>query len=115
MLISILAFATAGSMAQAPVPDTDTTSTPIREGDPTLETLPRGLDYVEDKKRITPEELPDAVKQTLESGTRYGKWKEEATIFHDRNQDEYIVEVDIAGKTSTYRFDKEGKPIVQKE
>lgn len=36
-------------------------------------------------------------------------------IFHDRNKDEYVVEFGEAGKTSSYRFDKEGKPIIQKE
>ena len=80
-----------------------------------METLPRGLDYVEDKRRITVEELPDAVRQTLESGTRYGNWKEEATVFHDRNKDEYILEIITAGKEETYRFNKEGKPIIQEE
>lgn len=110
----LVAVAAGSVSAQAPVPDTDTTSTPIKQGDPTIETMPRGLDYVEDKQRIKAEELPDAVKQTLQSGTRYGDWKE-ATVFHDRNKEEYILEVTKAGNTATYRFDKEGKPIIQEE
>ena len=100
--------------SQAPVPDPDTVGVPIQQGDPAIEAMPRDLDYVDDKKRISMEALPDAVRQKLDSGTRYSNWKE-AAIFHDRNQDEYVVEFTEAGKTTTYRFTKEGKPIVREE
>lgn len=110
----LLLIAAVNGFSQAPIPDADTVGTPIQQGDPTLESMPPGLDYVEDKKRITPEELPDPVRETLESGTSYKNWKE-GNLFHDRNTDEYIVEHRDAGKTTTYRFTKEGKPIIQKE
>lgn len=101
-------------LSQAPVPDPDTVGVPIQQGDPAIEAMPRDLDYVDDKKKISTDELPEAVRKTLDSGTRYSNWKE-AAIFHDRNQDEYIVQFTYAGNTTTYRFTKEGKPIVQKE
>lgn len=114
LLFIWLFVAVVKGFSQTPVPDSDTVGNPIQQGDPALETMPPGLDYVEDKKRIRPEELPDPVRRTLESGTRYGNWQE-ALIFHDRNKDEYIVEFIDAGKTTSYRFDKEGKPIIHKE
>ena len=111
MLLLVISL---NGVAQTPVPDPDTVGNPIQQGDPAIEAMPPGLDYVDDKKRITPDELPDPVRQTLEGGTRYNNWKQ-AVIFHDRNKDEYIVEFKKAGKTTSYRFDKEGKPIIQKE
>lgn len=112
MLLFVLAAV--NGFSQTPVPDPDTVGNPIQQGDPALETMPPGLDYVDDKKRIAPEELPDPVRRTLESDTRYSKWKE-ALIFHDRNKNEFVVEFTEAGKTTSYRFDREGKAIIQKE
>jgi hypothetical protein len=99
--------------SQNPVPDPDTIPNPVQEGDPAIKTLPPRLDYVEDKQRIRAEELPDAVRQTLESDARYANWKD-ATIFRDENTDEYIVEFREEGKTTTYKFSKEGTPIMEK-
>lgn len=110
----LLLVAAAEGFSQTPIPDPDTVGNPIQQGDPALETLPPGLDYVDDKRRIKPEELPDPVRRTLESNARYTKWKD-AMIFHDRNKDEYILEFTEAGETTSHRFDKEGKPVIQKE
>jgi len=110
----MLLCAAASGFSQTPVPDPDTVGNPIQQGDPAIETLPPGLDYVDDKKRIRPEELPDPVRQTLESDPRYNNWKE-AMIFHDRNKDEYIVEFEEAGKSTKHRFAKDGEPIIAKD
>jgi hypothetical protein len=112
-LVFIAALSVSG-LAQNPVPDPDTVQTPVQEGDPTIETLPRGLDYVEKKKKITPEELPDAVKQSLESSAQYTEWQK-AAIYHEENKDEYLVEFFTQGRTTTYRFDKDGKPIIEEK
>ena len=112
--LTFVILTTITSVAQNPVPDPDTTQNPIQEGDPALETLPPRLDYVEDKKRITPQEVPDVVKQTLESSAQYTDWQK-ATIYHDKNKDEYLVEFASEGKTTTYRFNKEGKPVVEEK
>lgn len=109
----LLLLAAADGFSQTPIPDPDTVGNPIQQGDPAIETLPPGLDYVEDKKRIKHEELPDAVRRTLESGTRYSNWKD-AMIFHDRNKDEYIIEFAKPDNSTTYRFSKDGEPIIQK-
>lgn len=100
--------------AQNPVPDPDTISTPVQEGDPAITTLPPRLDYIEDRKRITPEEVPDPVRQSLESSAQYANWQK-AMIYHDKNKDEYLVEFTDKGTTTTYRFNKEGNPIIEKK
>ena len=99
-------------LAQNPVPDPDTIPNPVQEGDPAVRQLPPRLDYIEDKKRITPEEVPDPVKVTLEGSTQYTDW-EKAMIYHDKNKDEYVVEFKEGGKTTTHRFNKEGRPILE--
>ena len=115
LILSTLLFiaaATVTAFSQNPVPDPDTVQTPVQQGDPALETIPRGLDYVEKKKRITAQELPEPVKQSLESSAEYAEWQR-ASIYHEENKDEYLVEFHSQGKTTTYRFNKEGKPIVE--
>ena len=114
ILILLISIAAINAFAQTPVPKSDTATIVIQQGDPAIETLPRGLDYVEDKKQIALEELPDPVRETLESDPRYVGWRD-ATIFHEQNKDEYLVEVSKDGKTTTYRLDKDGKPIIQEE
>jgi hypothetical protein len=99
-------------IAQTPVPESDTVSNPIREGDPAIHTLPPRMDYIENKKRITPEEIPQPVRQTLESDVQYQDWQK-AAIFHEENKDEYIVEFKQGDKTTAYRFNKEGAPIIE--
>ena len=110
--LSVLCASTA-VWSQNPVPDPDTIPNPVKQGDPAIRTLPPRMDYVEDLKRIRPAELPDPVRQTLESDTRYMDWKE-ATIFHDRNTDEYVVEFRKEERTITHRFNRDGVPIVEK-
>lgn len=114
MLISLALtlIAAAPAFSQNPIPDADTLQNPVQEGDPAVRTLPPRLDYVDDKQRITAGEVPDAVRQSLESSAQYTDWQK-ATIYHDKNRDEYIVEFYTQGKSTTYRFNKEGKPVVE--
>lgn len=109
----VILCATSGSLAQIPAPDPDTVP-PVKEGDPAIRQLPPRMDYSDDKKRITPEELPDPVKQTLESSAQYTGW-EKAEIFQDKKKEEFIIEFDEKGKTTAYRFNKDGTPIVKEE
>lgn len=97
-------------LAQAPVPAADTVLHPVQQGDPALRTMPDDLNYIEDKKRITADELPGPVRETLESSAQYEQWQR-AAIFHDKNRDEYEVQFKEAGKTTSYRFNSEGKPV----
>jgi len=112
--LAFLLFPVALLYAQNPVPEPDTLKNPVQEGDPAVRTLPPRLDYVDDLKRITPAEVPEPVRQNLESNAQYADWQK-ATIYHDRNKDEYLVEFSEAGKTTTYRFNKEGRKVVEEK
>ena len=109
LMVTLLASASVS--AQTPAPEPDTLSNPVQQGDPAVKHLPPRMDYVEDKQRITPEEVPQPVKQTLESSAQYTDWQK-AMIFFDKNKEEYIVEFKEAGTTTAYRFNKEGRPVL---
>ena len=112
VLSCILTMAAAAQLwAQTPVPDPDTVP-PVQEGDPAVRHLPPRLDYIEERQRITPEEVPDQVRETLESSAKYAGW-EKAMVFFDKNTEEYLVEFKDAGKTTTFRFNREGRPIME--
>lgn len=112
--LALTLIAAAPAHSQNPIPDPDTLQNPVQEGDPAVRTLPPRLDYVDDKQRITADEVPDPVRQSLESSAQYTDWQK-STIYRDKNRDEYIVEFSSEGKTTTYRFNKEGKPVVEDE
>ena len=107
-------FGSAVVMAQAPVPDPDTVLHPVQQGDPALRTMPDDLNYVEDNKRIMADELPGPVRETLESSAQYEQWRR-AEIYHDENTDEYEIRFKEAGKTTSYRFNREGRPIQEED
>lgn len=109
---ALAVIAAAPAFSQNPIPDADTLENPVQEGDPAVRTLPPRLDYVDDKRRITAEEVPDPVRQSLESSAQYTDWQR-ASIHHDKNRDEYIVEFSGEGRSTTYRFNKEGKPVIE--
>lgn len=114
VVIVTMVISAAAACAQTPVPDPDTLSNPVQEGDPAVRHLPPRMDYVEDRQRITPEEVPDPVQQTLESSAQYSNWQK-ADIFRDKNKEEYVIEFKEAGKTTAYRFDKQGRPIIEEQ
>lgn len=114
ILMVLTLIAAAPAFSQNPIPEPDTLQNPVQEGDPAVRTLPPRLDYVDDKQRITAAEVPDPVRQSLESSAHYTDWQK-ATLYHDKNRDEYIVEFSSQGKSTTYRFNNEGKPIVEEE
>jgi hypothetical protein len=63
-----------------------------------------------DLVRVEKADVPDALKKTLED-PMYAGW-ENSTIWRNKSTDEYSVTI-ISGTTSkTYRFDKNGKPII---
>jgi len=61
----------------------------------------------EDKTKIKSEELPDAVKKSLEA-QEYRGWLIDAA-FHVKSTDSYEVSLKNGAETKTVTFDKEGK------
>ena len=108
-ILVALMLASGTALAQTPTPEMDTTKTPIKQTDPPLKVQPSN-DYLENHLRIMPEELPEPVKRTLESGTQYSGW-ERAVIFRKEDGKEFVVEITEGNKTESFRFDRQGKPL----
>jgi hypothetical protein len=111
LTILLLAAVTAVS-AQTDTPQPDTLSDPVQEGDPAVRHIPPQADeYVKAMNTITAEELPGPVRKTLEGNARYEGW-EKAKAFVNKTNDEYVVQFKESDKTITYRFDSNGKQIL---
>jgi biopolymer transport protein ExbD len=110
LLFVAIFMISAAVVAQNPVPDPDTIPDPVKQGDPAVRQLPAETDYMIDMKRIMPEELPQQVRQTLQSSAQYSNW-EKAMIYQNKRNEEYLIQFTDAGKTTTYRFDKVGRHI----
>jgi|SRR5688572_164869 hypothetical protein len=63
----------------------------------------------DDKMKIKPEELPEAVKTTLQSAD-YKGWAVSAA-YHLKSADQYEVELKKGTETKTVKLDKEGKIV----
>ena len=61
----------------------------------------------DDKTKIKSEELPEAVKKSLEA-QEYRGWLIDAA-YHVKSTDSYEVELKNGAETKTVKFDKEGK------
>lgn len=61
----------------------------------------------DDKVKIKAEELPEAVKKSLEA-QEYKGWLINAA-YHVKSTDSYEVELKNGAETKTFKFDKEGK------
>ena len=113
VLAGITIGLTAAVYAQSPAPQPDTLKDPIDQGDPELKVLPRdNANYAETQIKITPKQIPAAVKQTLESGTQYSGW-EKGSLYRDKSGKKFIVEIMKADTTRTYFFDPSGKPLIE--
>lgn len=105
----LLAVTTATLKAQSPVPDPDTLST-VKQTDPEPDALPPGTNYREDAVKITPAQLPPQVQKTLQSGTQYEGWQK-GTIYKNKKENEFTVEVTKGDTTKSFKFDPAGRPV----
>jgi hypothetical protein len=105
----ILFFATI-VWAQSPVPDPDTLKDPVKQTDPEVKVGPKETNYKADRLKITPAEIPRAVRQTLESSPTYSGW-EKAAVYKNENGSLFFVEITSGDGAQTFRFDKTGKPL----
>jgi hypothetical protein len=109
--VCCLCFA-AAVYSQSPAPESDTLKDPVKQGDPAPENPPP-INYKADQVRIMSQDIPAAIRQTLESNPEYEGWKK-ATIYKNRANSLYTVEFKEADKTRIFRFDKSGKPVVER-
>ena len=112
LLLFGLITAVAAVVAQTPAPEPDTLRDPVKQTDPEPKTLPPDSRYIDDEVKITPQQLPAAVKQTLESGTSYNGW-EKANLYKNKNGSIFIIEITKGDTTRTFHFDKLGRPVKQ--
>jgi len=59
--------------------------------------------------KIQSSEVPSSLRKTLKD-PMYAGW-ENSTIYRNKSQDEYVVEILSGSTAKTYRFDKSGKPL----
>jgi hypothetical protein len=111
IIFTIFLFAVTAVSAQTDTPQPDTLSDPVQEGDPSVRHIPPQADYVKEMSKIVAEELPAPVRKTLDDNAQYKGW-EEAQIFVNKANDQYAIQFKESDKTITYRFDKNGKSVL---
>lgn len=110
-LFLILAISISGIVvkAQSPVAEPDTLQNPVNQGDPELKQIPADMNYVDERVRITADQLPAAVRDSLKMLEPTG-W-EKSVVYRDKKENIFIVEVREGGEEKTYRFNKQGKKL----
>ena len=90
----------------------DTTSVPVKEGDPALQQSPSEMEQtmLQDMVRIPQRQVPEEVKKAVQGND----FKGIKTFFKHKNKDEYAVEVTVGEVSSMHFFDKDGKPLNQR-
>src|SRR5215216_6246588 len=102
-------FTAAAAQAQSPAPEPDTLRDPVKQTDPEPKTLPSDVNYAEDHIKITPKQVPAAIRQTLGSSPQYQGW-EKGNLYKDKSGNLFTLEITRGDTTHTYRFDKRGQP-----
>lgn len=73
------------------------------------QTAPAVAETQDEKTKIKSEELPEAVKKTLEA-QEYRGWLIDAA-YHVKSTDSYEVELKNGAEAKTVKFDKDGKKV----
>lgn len=114
--ILLLSFFLFGTMilvnAQSPVPEPDTLKNQVRQVDPVPQTMPPDANYTVNKIKITSAEFPEAVKRSLNAGSEYEGWQK-GIAYKSKDGKEYILEMREADTLRVFRFDKNGKLIIE--
>lgn len=102
------------SAAYAQESDLDTTQHPIRQGDPAIRQSPEQIqeNSLRDMVKISEDEIPSAMVNALKGDDYKGESK---TFYRSKDGDSYLVEIRDGNTTHSYRFDKQGKPINDKD
>jgi hypothetical protein len=105
---ALITFAVAIAFSATAAYAQDTTSVPVKQGDPEVRQSPEQLqqEMLQEVTRITGDELPDKVKAAVNSA----HFKGAKTYYKHNEKDEYVVEVKDGEISSYHFFDKDGKP-----
>ncbi|MBX2896732.1 MAG: hypothetical protein KF763_14900 [Cyclobacteriaceae bacterium] len=74
-----------------------------------VSSLPIAVETQDELVKITTDELPEAVKQTLATAD-YKSWTVEEA-YHNKTKDHYELKVKKEAETKTLKFAKDGKEI----
>jgi hypothetical protein len=90
--------------------DLDTAQNPVRQGDPAVRQTPEQVqdNELRDMVKIKESEIPASLQNALKGDDYKGESK---TYYRSKDGDSYAVEIKDGNITQTYRFDKQGKPI----
>jgi hypothetical protein len=91
----------------------DTTRVPVIEGDPAVRQSSREIEQtmLQDMVRIPQRQVPEEIRKAVQGND----FKGIKTYFKHRSKDEYVVEVTVGEVSSLHFFDKNGRPINQRE
>lgn len=94
--------------------DLDTAQNPVRQGDPAVRQSPDQIqdNGLRDMKKISESEIPESMQNALKGSDYKGESK---TFYKSKDGDAYAVEIKDGNITQVYRFDKQGKPINDKD
>jgi hypothetical protein len=113
-LIMVTVLCALMSAAYAQESDLDTAQNPIRQGDPPIRQSSEEIrdNSLRDMVKISEDEIPDSMINALKGADYRGESK---TFYRSKDGDSYLVEIKDGNITHTYRFDKQGKPINDKQ
>jgi hypothetical protein len=67
-------------------------------------------DYQKDMTVIKSSEVPTSLRNTLGGGDYQG-WENNSTIYRNRSNDQFVVEMRDGNQTKIHRFDKDGRVL----
>ncbi|HYI76996.1 MAG TPA: hypothetical protein VEW65_05205 [Chryseolinea sp.] len=105
--LALLGSVALANAQEATPPQESTQATEAPAPAPAPEAVAPAAADQEDKTKIKSEELPEAVKKSLEA-QEYRGWLIDAA-YHVKSTDSYEVELKNGAETKTVKFDKEGK------
>ena len=92
-----------------PAPQDQAAPAPEVAPAPQDQVAPAAAEAQDDKTKIKSEELPEAIKKTLEA-QEYRGWLIDAA-YHVKSTDSYEVELKNGAEAKTVKFDKDGKKV----
>jgi len=97
------------TVTPAPAPQDQAAPAPEVAPAPQDQVAPAAAEAQEEKTKIKSEELPEAVKKSLEA-QEYRGWLIDAA-YHVKSTDSYEVELKNGAEAKTVKFDKDGKKV----
>jgi len=107
-----LMFAACIILSASAFAQTDTTSFVVKQGDPAVQATPDDIQQMnlKDMTKVMINDMPEDVKSAIGNA----RYKGTQTYYKHKNKDEYAVEVKEGEVTSYHFYDKNGKPLNQR-